>query len=169
MPWGVSMYSLLIYVLNSRKKGHGVGFGGVHLRGLRWYLSLSLGSEEDHGRTREGGAPAAPSVPVPRPVARGLADWRQVRMQLAPFTHGALIPLRICTPWEHLITLSKKYCLHFVSVVSRIQVCECFGVFYCQLCRSVVMDAATGLLVPLCAQTRLSLILLLSPQKKCAK
>lgn len=36
--------------------------------------------EEDHGRTGKRGAPAAPSVPVPRPVARGLADRRPVRM-----------------------------------------------------------------------------------------
>lgn len=112
MPWGVSMYSLLIYVLNRRRKGHGVCFGGVLLRGLRWYSSLSLGSKEDHGRTGEGGAPAAPSVPVPRPVARGLADWRQVRTQLAPFTHGALVLLRICSPRVHHITLCKKYSLY---------------------------------------------------------
>lgn len=70
--------------------------------GLQWSLSLSLGSEEEsHGRTGEGGAPSAPSVPVPRPVARGLANRRQVRVPR--FTHGALNPLRMCEPWEHHI------------------------------------------------------------------
>lgn len=154
MPWCVSMCSLLIYVLNSRRKRNGVGFGGstssLWRCSLRWYLSLSLGrEEEDHGRTGKGGAPAAPSVPVPRPVARGLADRRQVRMQLASFTHGALNPLRICAPREHHIILSIKcsfvFRLHFLAVISLIQVYECVGVFYCQLCSAVVMGAATGL------------------------
>lgn len=75
---------------------------------LRFYLFLDS-EEEDHGRNGEGRAPAATSVPVPRPVARGLADRRQVRMQLfASFTRGALNPLRICVPGE-LITLTKRY------------------------------------------------------------
>lgn len=124
MPWSVSMCSLLIYVLNSRRKGQGVGFEGVHLRRLRWNLSLSLGSEEDdHGRTGEGGAPVAPSVPVPRPVARGMANRRQVRMRLlAPFTHGALNP---CAPHHQVLKV-----LRIVSLGSdgfrSVAVLQCF-------------------------------------------
>lgn len=100
---------VLISVLNSRSKRNGVGFGGIHLLGVEVRfvaISLPLGSiEEDHGRTGEGGAPVAPSVPVPRPVARGLADRRQVRMRLlASFTHGAPNPMRISEPCEHHIT-----------------------------------------------------------------
>lgn len=111
--------------------------------GLRWYLSLSLGFEEgDHGRTGEGGAPAAPSVPVPRPVARGLAERRQVWMQLlVAFTHGAPNPLRISTTSEHYITVSRKYSFllhrHQITLISTDQVHECLGEFYGQLCSSV--------------------------------
>lgn len=124
---------------------------------LRLYLSLDC-EEEDHGRTGEGGAPSAPSVPVPRPVARGLADRRQVRMQLiASFTHGALNPLRICA---HITFSKKKYSFvlftHFLTVMSVVQVCERVGIFYSQLCSSAVVDAANS--VP-CVRRRLLLIL----------
>lgn len=129
MPWAVSMCSLLMSVLNSRGKRNGVGFGdstsSAWRCGLRWFLSLSLGSEkEDNGRTGEGGAPAATSVPVPRPVARRLADRRQVRMQLlASFTHGAPNPLRICVPREHHTTCLKSTRLFFVCILSLCSRC----------------------------------------------
>lgn len=48
-------------------------------------------------------------------------------MQFAPFTHGAPVLLRICTPPVRHITLSKKYCLDFVSAVSWARLRECFG------------------------------------------
>ena len=99
------LYSSTVWIVEGRRAE--LDFGGstssVWRCGLRSFLSVSPGSEEeeDHGWTGEGGAPAAPSVPVPRPVARGLADRRQVGMLLlAPFTHGAPNLLRICAPWE---------------------------------------------------------------------
>lgn len=96
---------------------------------MRFYLCLDC-KEEDDGRTGEGCASPAPAVPVPRPVARGLADRRQVRMQLiASFTHGALNPLRICA---HSV-ISKKYSLilliHFLTVMPFIHMHECVGTF----------------------------------------
>lgn len=70
-------------------------------------------------------------------------------MQLASFTHGALNPLRICVPRENHTILSIKYSfvmrLRFLPVISLIQVYECVGVFYFQLCSAVVMGVATGL------------------------
>lgn len=100
MPWGVSMFSSFINVLNSRTKQSGVSFWRFYSFAwrciCRWTLSLPLDSEEDdHGRIGEGGAPAAPSVPVPRPVARGLADGRQVgmlnRLRTAHWIHCATV------------------------------------------------------------------------------
>lgn len=51
---------------------------------VRWSVSLSLGSEkeEDHGRAGERGSTFAPPVPVPRPVAGGLAGGWQVSLHL---------------------------------------------------------------------------------------
>lgn len=130
LPWDVSMCTLLISALSSRRKRSGVGFEGVHLGGVEAQFSVLTVSGAwgggDHGGNGEGRAPAATSVPVPRPVARGLADRRQVRMQLfASFTRDALSPLRICAPSE-LITLTKRYQpvshKHFLTVVSLVRV-----------------------------------------------
>lgn len=173
MPWGVSMCSLLIYVLNSRRKSWFWGvhllLGGVEVRFAVISVSISglCGVEEHHGRTGKGGAPAAPSVPVPRPVARGLADRRQVRMQplLASFTHGALKPLRICAPWEHHIILSIKYlfcfCIFFLS-------CDLVDSGGWMCLWSILLSASRAALllwmlqqVPLCARRRLLLMLLI--------
>lgn len=47
-----------------------------------------LGAE--YGGAGEGGAAAAAAVPVPRPVARGLADGRQVGNYNYSSTHASV-------------------------------------------------------------------------------
>lgn len=54
--------------------GGGINEGeGVWISTPRWFVSFA-----DYGGAGEGGSAAAAAVPVPRPVARGLADRRQV-------------------------------------------------------------------------------------------
>lgn len=163
MPWGASMCSLLISVLNSRRRKSGVGFRGftswVWRSCFWWYLSL--GSKlEDHGRTGEGSAPAPPSVPVPRPVARGLASRRQVRMQLlAAFTHGAPNPQRIVCAMRvsnhHVKKSSHLFCVCIISLWPRR--CRCVNVLEYVLASCAALRMLQQVLVALCAQRRLLL------------
>lgn len=158
MPWGLSMFLLSIYVLNSRRKGDGVGFGGEILLGVEVRFAVLFvfvsgfweGGSWSNWRRRfslcllgTGSETCCSGTGRPTTGKNGL---------LEAFTHGALLNLlRISAPWEHhivskvLISLAFTFCLTDLWLYECVWVCFYFiYIFYCHLCSSFVMDAATG-------------------------